>query len=121
MGDLHSLRIRFGRLRYAGNGSGSIENHHQNIKNVSFHSNLGRMTIDLLFIANNKLVARVNMCASNFGNKILDTFTEEELEKFTPIPKGDNTEDETFTCKEFIERFGMRAYVTGTFRKITTC
>ena len=62
------------------------------------------MTIDLLFIADNKLVARVNMCASNFGNKILDTLTEEELEKFTPIPKGDDTEDETFTCKELIEK-----------------
>ena len=44
------------------------------------------MTIDLLFIANNKLVACVNMCASNFGNKIFYTLTEEELEKFIPVP-----------------------------------
>ena len=63
------------------------------------------MTIDLLFIANNKLVARVNMCASSFESKILDRITEEELkEKFTPIPKVDDTEDETFTCREFIEK-----------------
>ena len=35
---------------------------------------------------------------------ILDRITEEELEKFTPILKGDDTEDETFTGKEFFER-----------------
>ena len=63
------------------------------------------MTIDLVFLADNKVAARVNMCASSFGSKILDTFTEEELEeKFTPVPKSDEAEDETFTCKEFIER-----------------
>ena len=63
------------------------------------------MTIDLLFIANNKLVARVNMYASSFGSRILDRITKEELEeKFTPIPKVDDTEDETFPCREFIEK-----------------
>ena len=44
------------------------------------------------------------MCASNFGNKILDTLTEEELKEFTPITKGDDTEDQTYTCKELIEK-----------------
>ena len=63
------------------------------------------MTIYLLFIANNKLVARVKTCASSFGSKILDKIAEEELEeKFTPIPKVDGTEDETFPCREFIEK-----------------
>ena len=62
------------------------------------------MTIDLVFLANNKVVARVNMCASNFGNKILDTFTEEELETIAPVSQSDETADETYTCTEFIER-----------------
>ena len=63
------------------------------------------MTIDLLFIANNKLVARVNMYASSFGSKILNRIMEKELEKkFTPIPKVDDTEDETLPCREFIEK-----------------
>ena len=44
------------------------------------------------------------MCAFSFGNKILDTLTEEELEKFTPILKDDDIEDETFTCKDLIEK-----------------
>ena len=62
------------------------------------------MTIDLLFIANNKLVARVNMCASSFESKILDRITEEELEKCTSILKVDDTGVETFTCRECIEK-----------------
>ena len=71
------------------------------------------MTIDLLFIANNKLVACVNMCASNFGNKILDTLTEEELKKFTSITKVDETEDETYTCKELIENVWDACVIYG--------
>ena len=64
------------------------------------------MTIDLVFIADNKVVARVNMTASSFGNKILDTFTDEELETIAPDPKRDDDEtaDETYTCTKFIER-----------------
>ena len=30
------------------------------------------MTIDIMFMAKNQLVLRVNMCASNFENKILN-------------------------------------------------
>ena len=64
------------------------------------------MTIDLVFLADNKVVARVNMTASSFGSKILDTFTEEELETIAPVPQSDETADETYTCTctEFIER-----------------
>ena len=62
------------------------------------------MTIDLVFLADNKVVARVNMCASSFGSKILDTFAEEELETITPVPQSDETAGETYTCTEFIER-----------------
>ena len=81
-----SLRIRITTLRHIGNVSGSIENQQlTGYKTVHFVPNLGITTIDLRFIANNKLVACVNMCTSNFGNKILGTLTAEELEKFIPI------------------------------------
>ena len=100
---LCTLRIRFATLRHSGNVSGPIKNQQLDIKRlISYQPR--KMTIDLQFIGNNKLVTRANMCASNFGNKILDTLTEEELKKFTAITKGDDTEDETYTCKELIEK-----------------
>ena len=40
------------------------------------------MTIDILFIAKNKLVLRVNMCFSNFGRKILEEIPKEEQGKW---------------------------------------
>ena len=40
------------------------------------------MTIEILFIAKNKLVLRVNMCFSHFGRKILDEIPKEEQEKW---------------------------------------
>ena len=61
--------------------------------------------MDLLFIANNKLVARSNMCASSFGSKILDRITE----------------DETLRVENSSKKYGMHAYVTDTFRKISNC
>ena len=45
------------------------------MQDSSFHSNIDKMTIDLLFITDNRLVARVNMRASRFENKILNTLT----------------------------------------------
>ena len=40
------------------------------------------MAIDIVFIAKNKLVLRVNMCFSNFERNILDEITKEEQEKW---------------------------------------
>ena len=86
------------------------------------------MTIDLLFITDNRLVARVNMCASWFENKILNTLTLQRLKSFSfaycspfilalfrlfvflfsccPIYRTVNVkalaEDNTFTRKELI-------------------
>ena len=45
---------------------------------------------------------KTSMCASRFENKILNMLTEEELEKFIPLPDNCDTEDDTFTCKELI-------------------
>ena len=41
-------------------------------RNDSFQTNIDRMTIDVVFMAKNKVVFRVNMCYSNFASKILD-------------------------------------------------
>ena len=66
----------------------------------SFH---GRMTIDILFIAKNKLVLRVNLCFSNFGRKILDEIPIEVKRNgfsntmITILKK-------TFTNQKFIEK-----------------
>jgi hypothetical protein len=48
-----------------------------------FHSLLGsfKMTIAILFFAKEKLVRRLNMCASSLDDKILDELTDEELER----------------------------------------
>jgi hypothetical protein len=39
------------------------------------------MTIAILFFAKEKLVRRLNMCASSLDDKILDELTDEELER----------------------------------------
>ncbi len=49
------------------------------------------MTIDIMFMAKNQLVLRVNLCASNFENKILNDLISDYY-------------GETFTDKEFIEK-----------------
>ena len=54
------------------------------------------MTIDILFIAKNKLVLRVNMCFSNFERKILDEIPKEEQEKWI-FEYDDNDIEKTFT------------------------
>ena len=60
------------------------------------------MTIDILFIQNNKLVLRVSMGCSNLYGKILSELTDEEFEKW--LPDFDASEDMTFSDTEFIER-----------------
>ena len=62
--------------------------HHDSFRN--------RMTIDILFIAKNKLVLRVNMCFSNFGRKILDEIPKEEEEKWI-FEYDENDIEKTFT------------------------
>ena len=66
----------------------------------SFHD---RMTIDILFIAKNKLVLRVNMCFSNFERKVLDEIPIEEQEKWI-FGYDDNDVEKTFTDQKFIEK-----------------
>ena len=61
------------------------------------------MTIDILFIAKNKLVLRVNMCFSNFERKILDEISIEEQEKWI-FEYDDNDIEKTFTDQKFIEK-----------------
>ena len=61
------------------------------------------MTIDILFIAKNKLVLRVNMCFSNFGRKILDEIPKEEQEKWI-FEYDENDIEKTFTDRKFIEK-----------------
>ena len=68
-------------------------------RNDSFQTNIDRMTIDVVFMAKNKVVFRVNMCYSNFASKILD----EQPIKERWIP-GFDGDDQTFTDQEFMEK-----------------
>ncbi len=56
------------------------------------------MTIDILFMAENQLVLRINMSFSNFENKILDVLSDIEKEKWVPI----FDDDKMLTNIEFI-------------------
>ena len=60
------------------------------------------MTINILFMANDELVLRVNMSFPSFLCKILDELTEEERGKW--VPEFDRDENKTFTDQEFIEK-----------------
>jgi hypothetical protein len=60
------------------------------------------MTITLLFFANGRLVLRRNMGATNLYDKILDKFSEEELNRY-PIEE-DNGYETVITDQEFIEK-----------------
>ena len=60
------------------------------------------MTIDILFIENNKLVLRVNMGCSSLYCKILSELTDEEFEKW--LPDFDASADMTLSDTEFIQR-----------------
>ena len=76
------------------------------------------MTIDILFIAKNKLVLRVNMCFSNFGRKILDEIPKEEQEKWI-FENDDNDIEKTFTDQKFIEKVwyacARHGYISGRY------
>ena len=60
------------------------------------------MTIDILFIAKNKLVLRVNICFSNFERKILDEIPKEEQEKWI-FEYDENDIEKAFADQKFIE------------------
>jgi len=60
------------------------------------------MTINILFIQDNKPVLRVNMGCSSLYCKILSELTDEEFEKW--LPNFDASENMTFSDTEFIER-----------------
>ena len=64
-----------------------------------------RMTIDMLFIAKNKLNCALcqYMCFSNFERKILDQISKEEQEKWI-FEYDDNDIEKTFTDQKFIEK-----------------
>ena len=76
------------------------------------------MTIDILFIAKNKLVLRVNMCFTNFGRKILDEIPKEEQEKWI-FEYDDNDIEKTFTDQKFIEKVWyarvQHGYISGCY------
>ena len=76
------------------------------------------MTIDILFMAKNKLVLRVNMCFSNFGRKILDEIPKEEQEKWI-FEYDDNDIEKTFTDRKFIEKVWYacvrHGYISGRY------
>ena len=61
------------------------------------------MTIDIVFIAKNKFVLRVNMCFSNFKRKIVDEIPKEEQEKRI-FEYDENDIEKTFTNQKFIEK-----------------
>ena len=60
------------------------------------------MTITILFFANEKLVLRRNMCATNLYDKILDEFSEEELKKNKV--SFDDDEKAVITDQKFIQK-----------------
>ena len=67
---------------------------------IIFASVVSSMTIDILFMAKNQLVLRVNMCASSFCNKILNELKDEEIEEGVL----NDDDEEIFTNKEFIRK-----------------
>ena len=72
-------------------------------RNDSFQTNIGRMTIDAVFMAKNKVVLRINMSVTNFYCKILRELTTEELKKWIPT-FSDGCSEKTYTDKEFIRK-----------------
>ena len=67
------------------------------------------MTIDILFIENDKQVARVNMGCSNLYCKILSELTDVEIRKWLPNFRANRT----FSDKEFIEKVWNLCVVHG--------
>ena len=59
------------------------------------------MTVDMLFMAKNELVLRVNMCFSNFHSKIFKELPNEEQKKWI---FDFNSDPQIYTDENFIER-----------------
>lgn len=59
------------------------------------------MTIDVVFLAKNEVVLRINMCVTNFYCKILRELTTEELKKWILTFSGS---EKPATDKEFIAK-----------------
>ena len=89
-------------------------------RNDSFQTNIDSMTIDVVFMAKNKVVFRVNMCYSNFASKILDEQPIEE--RWIPGFDGDNQtgDGDNLLIKGLSKRFGTHAFDMGIFQKIMT-
>ncbi len=63
------------------------------------------MTIDLSFFCNNRIVLRVNMCASSFYDKVCAGISDEEIDfGDTVIIEDEETGDEIFTDKTFVKK-----------------
>ena len=60
------------------------------------------MTLDLLFIQNNKPVVRTNMTCSSLYDKIFDNLTNEEFSQ--NLWDFDASEDKTATDEKFIKK-----------------
>ncbi len=63
------------------------------------------MTIDLSFFCHDRIVLRVNMCASNFYDKVCAGISDEEIDfGDTVIIEDEETGDEIFTDKTFVKK-----------------
>ena len=60
------------------------------------------MTLDILFIQNNKPVVRINMTCSSLYGKMFDNLTSEEFSQ--NLWDFDASEDKTVTDKSFIKK-----------------
>ena len=60
------------------------------------------MTLDILFMQNNKPVVRINMTCSSLYGKIFDNLTNEEFSQ--NLWDFDASEDKTVTDKSFIKK-----------------
>ena len=78
------------------------------------------MTIDILFIAKNKLVLRVNMCFSNFERKILDEIPIEEQEKWVFEYDDNDIEKKHLPIKSSSRKSGAHAFATAILQRIMT-
>ena len=87
-------------------------------RNDSFQTNIDRMTIDVVFMAKNKVVLCVNMCYSNFASKILDE------QRATSTKNGGflilMVMIKHLLIKSLSKRFGTHAFDMGIFQKIMT-
>ena len=75
------------------------------------------MTLDILFLQNNKPVVRINMTCSSLYGKIFDNLTNEEFSQ--NLWDFDASEDKTVTDKTFIKKVWdaciMHGYISGDY------